>query len=326
MKKNLLLKAKKSNNKIGLSLISFFVLLICFTFIFSSTYAQEKGKKEKTMKIKIMKEENGVITSFDTTITNPDENFNADDLLKEYNFNITTTIDSLNMDSIITEVNGIDIDLPNIDSIITNVKCTDSLGKKIIIIDNGIVIEDKNDNDNNKVIVKTIKSDCKNNHSKFIVKNGKKHSKSNKHSELYVFKCKNDSVNCNFNIETINTNDNKCKVIVCKMKIEDLNDKDKKMLKDKLNITETEELKINNLLFYPNPSKGEFKLEFELKSAGNTEIKIVDSMGKEVYNEKLDNFSGKYSKKLDLSKETKGAYIVIIRQNGKGKTQKLILK
>ncbi len=77
---------------------------------------------------------------------------------------------------------------------------------------------------------------------------------------------------------------------------------------------------------YPNPTEGKFTLAFYAPETGNLNVRIADTMGKLVFNETLDNFSGQYQKELDLSANTKGTYFVQITQNGKSLSKKVIVE
>lgn len=81
----------------------------------------------------------------------------------------------------------------------------------------------------------------------------------------------------------------------------------------------SKELKPSNgniieLSAYPNPTQGEFTLTFSAKNAAVTTISVTDMAGRRVYMETLDNFSGDYTKVLNLSGEAKGNYLVKVAQ------------
>jgi hypothetical protein len=64
---------------------------------------------------------------------------------------------------------------------------------------------------------------------------------------------------------------------------------------------------------YPNPNKGNFTIDLQLKNDQKTMVKVLDSSGKEVYNKTV---SGTKQQKLDvkLKKPSAGMYVVIIEQ------------
>lgn len=85
-------------------------------------------------------------------------------------------------------------------------------------------------------------------------------------------------------------------------------------------------LNLTTLNLAPNPNKGQFTMSFSLPETGNTEIIITDILGHQVYSESLNNFTGEYSKSLDLSSKARGEYLLKITQNGKSATANIVLE
>ena len=81
-----------------------------------------------------------------------------------------------------------------------------------------------------------------------------------------------------------------------------------------------------HLRYYPNPSNGKFDLVFNLSTKADTEIRIFDPNGKEIYNEKRKDFSGEYSHQLDISEHGRGTYILKISQGDKSVSKKVIVE
>jgi hypothetical protein len=77
---------------------------------------------------------------------------------------------------------------------------------------------------------------------------------------------------------------------------------------------------------FPNPGDGRFTLKFSMEKKGDTWIRITDAEGKEVYSEMKKNFSGDYSKQLDLSGYGTGTYLLSITQDGQTVTKKIIVE
>jgi|GEM_PF-2892727 len=63
---------------------------------------------------------------------------------------------------------------------------------------------------------------------------------------------------------------------------------------------------------YPNPNDGHFVLSFEAISKDNYTVEVKNTLGQVVYSEKVSEFSGKYSKELNLNGLSKGVYLVSI--------------
>jgi hypothetical protein len=64
--------------------------------------------------------------------------------------------------------------------------------------------------------------------------------------------------------------------------------------------------------------------EFDLAKKGDTEIRVVDVNGREMYFKTLKNFKGKYSNEIELGDVAKGIYFLQVFQNGKQMVKKLI--
>jgi hypothetical protein len=94
-------------------------------------------------------------------------------------------------------------------------------------------------------------------------------------------------------------------------------------VKSKLN---KKELSIDKLKFSPNPNNGKFDLSFKLDKKRPVQIKIFDVQGKEVYNEKVTDFDGEYSNKIDISENGEGIYLLQITQGGKASISKILIK
>jgi len=92
------------------------------------------------------------------------------------------------------------------------------------------------------------------------------------------------------------------------------------------NINPTNVLTVNDLSFYPNPSDGKFEVNFNLSNKGNTTVRIVDLAGKMVFQEELGNFSGNYTKQIDISDKGKGVYLLQIVQDEKMMTKKILVQ
>ncbi len=85
-------------------------------------------------------------------------------------------------------------------------------------------------------------------------------------------------------------------------------------------------LEVADLSFYPNPNDGRFTLRFSAPESGATAVRIFDTTGRTVYEEKLGDFSGAYEKPIDISGEAKGVYFLTISQNDKLLNKKIVLE
>jgi hypothetical protein len=123
------------------------------------------------------------------------------------------------------------------------------------------------------------------------------------------------------------TNDGKdgkkiTRIVMLKMDIKDASPEDVKRLGAG---TPDNKVEMDNMKLYPNPNDGKFNLNFNLKNKGDAEVTVYDLQGKQVYNEKLPNFSGEYNKPIDLSSNEKGIYFVKIQQGKHTQVKKISL-
>jgi len=87
-----------------------------------------------------------------------------------------------------------------------------------------------------------------------------------------------------------------------------------------------DEFQINGLNIYPNPSNDIFHLKFESKINQQIALRIFNVFGEDIYLEYLNNYSGEFSKKINLKNKSKGVYFLeIITPNGT-LNKKLVLK
>ena len=89
--------------------------------------------------------------------------------------------------------------------------------------------------------------------------------------------------------------------------------------------TEAKELRVEELNYYPNPNHGKFTLAFKAGKKPLT-INITGLDGKTVYHETLAEFSGSYHKRIDLTKQAQGIYLLQVRQGNRTLNKKIIIQ
>jgi hypothetical protein len=272
-------------------IISKLAIIPAFIFSLGMMYGQttEKNKSaEQMIHIKMVKNINGTETTVDTTIVGG-----------------SWTEGSMNMPDM-----NIDI---LIDSILNNgdekmVIKTIEIQNTIDFTDSNIVIRTMDENDPElKNIMNEIEMEDKNGgqtERKIIIineqgKDGNKYPKEQKSEFRIVIKT------CN---------------------IQDLDKEDKKTFKSEGKTSFNENLKINQVDFYPNPNNGRFNLSFHLEKQGNTEISIFSMDGKNVYKEMLPDFTGNYRNEIDISKNANGVYFIKVTQGKNSWFKKMILE
>jgi len=92
------------------------------------------------------------------------------------------------------------------------------------------------------------------------------------------------------------------------------------------NKLKTADLELESFEFFPNPSKGEFKLGFEVEKRADIEVNIYNLNGKIVYNKFFENFKGAFDEAIDLQNSESGTYILEIIQGDKRTNKKIVVK
>ncbi|MEX0968526.1 MAG: PDZ domain-containing protein [Bacteroidia bacterium] len=85
-------------------------------------------------------------------------------------------------------------------------------------------------------------------------------------------------------------------------------------------------LRLDDLIFSPNPSEGRFMLSFHLLEEGDTQIRIADGSGKTIYEQKLLQFSGLFTGQVDISDNPAGIYYLQVTQNNKMSVSKILVQ
>lgn len=84
------------------------------------------------------------------------------------------------------------------------------------------------------------------------------------------------------------------------------------------------DLIMESISFYPNPSNGQINLRFSLATEGDVKIMIFDQRGNMIFNESRMNFNGYYANDIDISNQADGAYFLQIVQNTQTYSKKII--
>ncbi|WP_020533547.1 Ig-like domain-containing protein [Flexithrix dorotheae] len=92
-----------------------------------------------------------------------------------------------------------------------------------------------------------------------------------------------------------------------------------------LGINKGDEEKIG-LNLYPNPSSGSFNVNFNVLKPGNLSLKMVNFLGKEVYQENVGMVSGENIIPLELTGNPAGLYLVILELNEEVFIKKIMLE
>lgn len=90
------------------------------------------------------------------------------------------------------------------------------------------------------------------------------------------------------------------------------------------NFDENNSLEVSDFSLTPNPNNGHFQLSLDLPTQGHMKMQVLNQAGQVVSEEEIRDFSGIYSKHIDISEEPAGVYFMSITQNGKGKVYRIV--
>ena len=90
--------------------------------------------------------------------------------------------------------------------------------------------------------------------------------------------------------------------------------------------TSIEELNINKLSIYPNPSNDVFNIVFNSNTKQDIDLRIHNILGEVIFSETLEYFSGYYNRALDMTPYTNAIYILQLNTQNGTLTKKLVLE
>ena len=90
--------------------------------------------------------------------------------------------------------------------------------------------------------------------------------------------------------------------------------------------TSIEELNINKLIIYPNPSNDVFNIVFNSNTKQDIDLRIYNIIGEEIFTETLTEFSGDYNRTVDMTPYPNAIYILQINTKDGMLNRKLVLE
>lgn len=108
------------------------------------------------------------------------------------------------------------------------------------------------------------------------------------------------------------------------IELKDATKEDEALLAEPADVDFNKSLAINKIEFAPNPSDGQFNLAFDLPKKQDTRVMVFNQSGQKVYEEIMNNFSGSYRNQIDISTQPSGVYFLIIAQQDKQFTRKIV--
>ncbi len=85
-------------------------------------------------------------------------------------------------------------------------------------------------------------------------------------------------------------------------------------------------LEIEQLNIFPNPTNGLFNITFDLPNEGETTVRVFNGVGRLLYQNDMPQFKGKFQDRIDLSNSPKGIYFLEIRQGAQSISKKVIVQ
>ncbi|GGI57329.1 zinc-dependent metalloprotease [Winogradskyella haliclonae] len=85
------------------------------------------------------------------------------------------------------------------------------------------------------------------------------------------------------------------------------------------------DFELNDFALFPNPSKGDFTLQFNSSSGKDIDVSVYDISGKLVYNKNYGSTS-RFDKQINLNTVSTGIYIMKVNDGDKNVTRKLIVE
>ena len=87
-----------------------------------------------------------------------------------------------------------------------------------------------------------------------------------------------------------------------------------------------DELKVDELVCYPNPASDRVSLSFRLNQGDKASLAVFSPDGQEIMSEPINGSSGRFEKEIDLNGLPKGVYFLRIVQGDQAHTKKLIIE
>lgn len=110
------------------------------------------------------------------------------------------------------------------------------------------------------------------------------------------------------------------RVIIKKIKTDDSGEES---IESKGSFAPERTLQLQDFEAFPNPNEGLLRLRLKADSAPLT-VKLTDMEGKELYTRNIKNFKGNLDEEIDISIYPKGTLLLLIEQQGKVFTEKVV--
>jgi subtilisin-like proprotein convertase family protein len=88
----------------------------------------------------------------------------------------------------------------------------------------------------------------------------------------------------------------------------------------------TNNLNLSNFALYPNPSKGQFNIQFSNKSENDVKISVHDLLGRKVFENKYNKTGSEFNENIQLKNITSGVYLLTTVDGDRKEEKKIMIK
>lgn len=114
--------------------------------------------------------------------------------------------------------------------------------------------------------------------------------------------------------------------VVVKIKIMKVTSEEKKLVNKALGLSSSQSFDNMDINIYPNPTEGKFNIEAEVEGVNELEVSVFDLKGSEILKRTLSNDSGAYETELDITEYPSGTYFLVLRNENRTFTEKIVKK
>ncbi|NDP28120.1 MAG: T9SS type A sorting domain-containing protein [Flavobacterium sp.] len=86
-----------------------------------------------------------------------------------------------------------------------------------------------------------------------------------------------------------------------------------------------DKLSLSNFALYPNPSKGQFNIQFSSQSDNDVTISIHDLLGRKVFKNKYNKTGSEFNENVQLKNVTSGVYLLTVEDGDRKEEKKIII-
>jgi subtilisin-like proprotein convertase family protein len=88
----------------------------------------------------------------------------------------------------------------------------------------------------------------------------------------------------------------------------------------------TNNLSLSNFVLYPNPSKGQFNIQFSSQSENDVKIFVHDLLGRKVFENRYNKTSSDFNEDIQLKNVTSGVYLLTVVDGDRKEEKKIMIE